>query len=516
MQNKYWANEQWNGLSPTLDANGKIPINQLPNINPVAHKSSHSIGGSDPLTPADIGAAPSNIFTHDIAPEYLGQINEMDVINVVDGKIVKDIRAVELCEGAATLYSTAYWSPYRVTRVINNSQIVGFEYDHLGTFQSQLALFEKASQTSNFTFTKTGGVNIDISSGGGAIVPIQETANNKKALLVSEGASIMPIVLGPGSITQGSKYPWNKPAEASSSILYSTACMLTPTLGVMCACDFGGNEPYYNGFAQPFTFTDSNNLINFSTSSVKFSAGSLQGQYRVERIDDSHALVVFGHYAKSSPDNTYGCILTVGSNSITASSKYTIFAGKRNSVFLHEVAPNQFCVVVDNSYALISANSNSISIITSGTVPFGAQGASCCAIDKTHMLLCEYSGRKKCALTVDGSAVTFSTPLTGQLQTLNPSRSAMTSEGYGIVNGDGGSSDDKKQYYYPVKATFGGDLSKEAVVSSVNSETCDILYCGAVRNAGISKGQEIRTDGITGFAPEAGVMYLKGYWEEEV
>lgn len=57
MQNKYWDNEQWNNLSPTLDANGKIPINQLPDIDPVAHKSSHSVGGSDALTPEDIGAA---------------------------------------------------------------------------------------------------------------------------------------------------------------------------------------------------------------------------------------------------------------------------------------------------------------------------------------------------------------------------------------------------------------------------------------------------------------------------
>ena len=59
MQNKYWANEQWNGLSPTLDANGKIPINQLPNINPVAHKTSHSIGGSDALIDANIGLTPA-------------------------------------------------------------------------------------------------------------------------------------------------------------------------------------------------------------------------------------------------------------------------------------------------------------------------------------------------------------------------------------------------------------------------------------------------------------------------
>lgn len=59
MQNKYWDNEQWNGLSPTLDANGKIPINQLPNINPAAHKATHSIGGSDALIDADIGLTPA-------------------------------------------------------------------------------------------------------------------------------------------------------------------------------------------------------------------------------------------------------------------------------------------------------------------------------------------------------------------------------------------------------------------------------------------------------------------------
>lgn len=47
MQNKYWANEQWNDLA------------SLENIGAASavHKSTHATGGTDVLSPSDIGAA---------------------------------------------------------------------------------------------------------------------------------------------------------------------------------------------------------------------------------------------------------------------------------------------------------------------------------------------------------------------------------------------------------------------------------------------------------------------------
>ena len=48
----------------TLGTDGKVPTAQLPNMNyaPSTHASQHGSGGSDPITPAAIGAAPSYTY----------------------------------------------------------------------------------------------------------------------------------------------------------------------------------------------------------------------------------------------------------------------------------------------------------------------------------------------------------------------------------------------------------------------------------------------------------------------
>lgn len=47
----------------TLDGNGKVPDTQLPAYAPSTHASRHAGGGSDPITPASIGAAPAYSYS---------------------------------------------------------------------------------------------------------------------------------------------------------------------------------------------------------------------------------------------------------------------------------------------------------------------------------------------------------------------------------------------------------------------------------------------------------------------
>lgn len=56
----YVSNDQL-GVSVATLVNGKVPENQLPDMDyaPSTHASQHASTGTDPITPADIGAAPA-------------------------------------------------------------------------------------------------------------------------------------------------------------------------------------------------------------------------------------------------------------------------------------------------------------------------------------------------------------------------------------------------------------------------------------------------------------------------
>lgn len=56
----YVSNDQL-GVSVATLVDGKVPENQLPNMDyaPSTHASQHASTGTDPITPADIGAAPA-------------------------------------------------------------------------------------------------------------------------------------------------------------------------------------------------------------------------------------------------------------------------------------------------------------------------------------------------------------------------------------------------------------------------------------------------------------------------
>ena len=47
-----------------LGEDGKVPESQLPNMDyaPATHANQHASGGSDPITPASIGAAPAYTY----------------------------------------------------------------------------------------------------------------------------------------------------------------------------------------------------------------------------------------------------------------------------------------------------------------------------------------------------------------------------------------------------------------------------------------------------------------------
>ena len=60
-QNAVYVPKDQLGVSVATLVNGKVPENQLPDMDyaPSTHASQHASTGTDPITPADIGAAPA-------------------------------------------------------------------------------------------------------------------------------------------------------------------------------------------------------------------------------------------------------------------------------------------------------------------------------------------------------------------------------------------------------------------------------------------------------------------------
>ena len=93
-----------NGVA-TLGDNGKVPDTQLPNYAPSTHASQHSSTGTDPITPASIGASESG-HTHD--DRYY---TESEVNTLLSGK-----------SDTSHNHDDRYYTETEVNNLLNNKQ----------------------------------------------------------------------------------------------------------------------------------------------------------------------------------------------------------------------------------------------------------------------------------------------------------------------------------------------------------------------------------------------------------
>lgn len=102
-----------------LDASGKVPLGNIP-----AHKSTHASGGSDVLTPSDIGAATTTVYTATLDTTWSGATAPYSKTVTVTGISATDTPIVDVVMSGT--YTTdearieAWGYIYRITTAANS------------------------------------------------------------------------------------------------------------------------------------------------------------------------------------------------------------------------------------------------------------------------------------------------------------------------------------------------------------------------------------------------------------
>ena len=112
----------------TLDGSGKVPSGQIPTLEYAGktHASQHASGGSDPITPADIGAAPAGYGLGEVIPTLISNCNttkngwyrvDASTVDIPDVGLTNGVLRIDEADGDLIHQSLYFYVPGKVHKM---------------------------------------------------------------------------------------------------------------------------------------------------------------------------------------------------------------------------------------------------------------------------------------------------------------------------------------------------------------------------------------------------------------